>query len=130
MRRPTSERGYLLLLVIIFFGIFMVLAGALTSYTSLSARVERNSIASAQALSLAEAGIEKAIYQLNQSSSYAGETGTALGSGTFTTTLTTVDSSTRLYASRGSSLRLTIMPPSSSTAGIAVRRSTTSASKR
>lgn len=92
----------MLMLVIVFSGIFLMMSGALISSATLSTRVERASIASTQALALAEAGLDKAIYELNQSSTYSGETGTELGAGTFTTTLTSVDSSTKRITVTGS----------------------------
>jgi len=66
---------------------FNYLGGAVAS--------ERTALASAQARSLAEAGIDKAVYELNQNGNYSGETGTALGAGVFTTTIASIDASTK-----------------------------------
>lgn len=101
MHHRSDQRGYLLLLVIVFFGVFLMMSGALLNYTTLATRAERSSIASAQALSLAEAGFEKAVYELNQNPNYAGESGTTLGEGSFSTTITSIDSNTRRISVTG-----------------------------
>ncbi len=80
---------------VVFLGIFFATATAyLTSITTLS-RSARYDIASTQALSIAEAGIDQAVYQLNQNASYTGETNTALGAGVFTVTITSTSGSTK-----------------------------------
>ncbi len=69
----------------------LLLAG--TTFLTISStenQIALNERVSAQAFLLAEAGLNKAIAQLNSSSSYSGETSTSLGSGSFTTTVTTV----------------------------------------
>jgi Tfp pilus assembly protein PilX len=91
----VHHRGYVLVLTLVFLGIFFTISGAYLSSVTSSARITRYDTASAQALALAEAGIDKSVYQLNQSPSYTGETNTALGSGTFTTTVTSINSSSK-----------------------------------
>jgi Tfp pilus assembly protein PilX len=98
---PRLERGYILVLAIIFFGTFFTVSSAYLNSITASTRSARNDIASAQALSLAEAGIDKAIYQLNQNSSYSGETNTALAPGTFTVTVSTIDNFTKQITATG-----------------------------
>jgi hypothetical protein len=49
-----------------------------------------------QALEIAQAGIEKAVYELNQNSSYTGESDVSLGNGEFSVTITNVDANTKL----------------------------------
>ncbi len=84
-----------MILGIVFFGIFLSMSAGLTNYMTLNARAERSAVASKQALALAEGAIDKAAYELNQNSNYAGETNTALGAGRVTITVTTVDASTK-----------------------------------
>jgi Tfp pilus assembly protein PilX len=102
MKRPFA-RGQIILIALVFFAVFVMVAAAFVSLLTTSERAERTRIAQAQALRLAEAGIDKAVYQLNLSASYTGETATALGSGSFTTVVTTVDSTTKLVSSTGTS---------------------------
>jgi hypothetical protein len=80
----SSERGYILLLVIVFTGVFLTMLGGIVAYAASYAKLQRNTIGSAQALTLAEAGLDKAVYELNADLSYAGESNTALGNGTIT----------------------------------------------
>ncbi len=98
---PPHTRGAVLLLALVFMGIFLTVFSSMVSYATLYARVERHTVASVQALSLAEAGIDKAIYELNQNGNYSGENNTALGNGTFTTSVASIDSSTKRITSIG-----------------------------
>jgi hypothetical protein len=68
---------------------------SVADYATLGARTERASVASAQALSLAEAGIDKAIYELNQNTSFSGETYSMPG-GMFVTSVVSVGSGKRI----------------------------------
>lgn len=97
----VRHRGYVLILTVVFFGIlFLVSAAYLNSITATSKSV-RGDVARAQALSLAEAGMDKAINQLNQGSSYSGESDTALGNGTFTVSVSSIDSKTKRITATG-----------------------------
>jgi Tfp pilus assembly protein PilX len=105
MRHPfhtAPNRGYVLIIALVFLGIFFTAGSAYLGSVTTSARSARYDVASAQALSLAEAGIDKAVYQLNQNSGYAGESDTALGAGTFTVNVTTVDGNTKRVTAIGS----------------------------
>jgi hypothetical protein len=99
--RPIRSRGYIAVLSLVFLGIFFTIATAyLSSVTSL-AKSTNGAITAAQALAIAEAGIDRAVYKLNQDSTYIGETDTGLGAGTFTVTVTTVNATTRQVAATG-----------------------------
>ncbi len=87
--------GQVLLISLVFLGIFMAISTAFLGSVVAYTKSERVIVAQTQARGLAEAAIDLAVYQLNQSSSYVGETNTALGAGTFTTTVTSVDGSTK-----------------------------------
>lgn len=91
----TRSRGYVLLLSLIFMGIFSAMATAYLTSVLGTVRGVRYDTAAAQALSLAEAGLDNAAYQLNLNPAYSGETDTALGAGTYTVTTTSVDSETK-----------------------------------
>ena len=86
---------------LIFTGIFLALSGGVISYTLINTSAQGQAVAKAQALALAEAGIDNAIYQLNQNPNYSGETNTALGAGTFTTTVATVSQNTKRITATG-----------------------------
>lgn len=97
--RPIVRgRGQVVLIALVFFAVFTAVAGSFITLVTIGHRAERVAIARAQAMRLAEAGIEKAVYELNENPSYAGETDTALGEGRFSTTVTIVDASTRLIS--------------------------------
>ncbi len=82
-------------------GIFFTVATAYLNFVTSSARSARMSVASAQALALAEAGMDEAAYQLNQNPSYSGESNTPLGGGVFTVTVSSVNSNTKLITVTG-----------------------------
>ncbi len=111
-------RGNVLLVTLIFLGIFVTSGTALLSYLTTYARSERIQVASTQARMLAEAGIDKAIHELNQRSDYYdydyyenetsydygyydNRTNTTLGAGTFSITVSTIDSVTKQITATG-----------------------------
>ena len=96
-----NQNGYIILFSLAFMGIMLLLSAALMGYTTLNLKSSRIFYVQNQALYLAEAGIDKAIYQLNQSSSYTGESNTALGPGEFTVTVATIDSNTKRITATG-----------------------------
>lgn len=95
------KRGYLILLAVIFAGIFATVSTALVGYVISYGRAERVTVASAQALSVAEGALEAAIAYLNENPSYSGENGTPLGNGMFTIALTSVDSQRKRVTATG-----------------------------
>ncbi|MCX6786963.1 MAG: hypothetical protein NTY93_00315 [Candidatus Kaiserbacteria bacterium] len=99
MHRPfllsPFRQGYVLVLALVFLGIFFTVASAYLSSVTSSARSTRYDLASAQALAIAEAGVDATLYQLNQNPGYAGETNTALGNGYLTTVVTSIDGSSK-----------------------------------
>jgi len=96
-----NQEGQIIIIVLIFFSVLVLFAAALASFMATFQKSERQTIAGAQALQLAEAGIDKAAYHLNQDSSYTGESNTALGNGTFTVSVSTINSSTKRITSTG-----------------------------
>lgn len=79
----TTEQGSALLTAIIFIGILGILVSAfLYNIMATNSSLKRTSNLQV-AFNLAEAGIDKAIAELNRSPSYLGEEDTSLGEGTF-----------------------------------------------
>jgi hypothetical protein len=68
----------------------LLLAGTtFMTISSTESRIALNEQVSTQAMSLAEAGLHRAMANLNVSPSYSGETNVSLGTGTFTVTVST-----------------------------------------
>lgn len=85
-----SAPGQILVITIVLLAVILVLSASLFSKVTSFIRFGSNSVMHEQAVNLAEAAIDKALWQLNQTGgTYTGETDTALGtSGTFTITVT------------------------------------------
>jgi hypothetical protein len=83
------------LAALVFASIMIISSVGLFNYSTQYARFERRTVASTQALQLAEAAIDKAVYELNQNPSYSGETDTILSPGTFTISVTNADSNNK-----------------------------------
>src|SRR3990167_9285099 len=83
------QKGQLMIIAILFLAVILVLSAALFTSVAGFLRYGSNSILREQATHLAEAGIHKAIWQLNENpSGYSGEANTTLGTtGTFTVTI-------------------------------------------
>lgn len=88
----------MILVALIFFSIFLALAIALVSYIVIYSKAERVTVARTQALSLAESGIDKAAYELNQNPNYAGEVSTVVGNGVIDVGVTNIDATTKRVA--------------------------------
>ncbi|MFA6519320.1 MAG: hypothetical protein WCT41_00635 [Candidatus Paceibacterota bacterium] len=89
------KKGQIILLALVLAGVFAMVSTALVGFVNSYGRAERVAVASAQALAIAEGALENTIGKLNQNPAYAGETNTVLGGGTFTVTLTTIDTQTK-----------------------------------
>jgi len=87
-----QPRGAALVIVMLVMAVLLMAGTAFLTISSTESQIALNEQGSAAAHALAEAGIHKAfaIYYANPSSTYAGESNTALGGGTFTTSVTTV----------------------------------------
>ncbi len=92
---PLPTRGSILLLALVVSAVVMTVTVGFFNYYASAVQAGRYALASAQARSLAEAGIDKAIYELNQNGSYSGESETALGNGTFSVSVASIDSRTK-----------------------------------
>jgi hypothetical protein len=94
-----KQKGVILLLSIVVLGILLTMSSAVVGYTSLQLKAERQTLAQGQALALAEAGIDKAIAKSNQDPNYNGESGTVLGNGELSITISSLDTNTKQVTS-------------------------------
>ncbi|MDO8513719.1 MAG: hypothetical protein Q7S37_04415 [bacterium] len=84
IRQQNRQKGQALLMAITILGIMLVVATAVLSYSEQSIRETRHSYRTTMALSLAEAGIDYGIRQLNLDSDFTGtSTPIQLGAGEF-----------------------------------------------
>lgn len=100
-RAVPEKSGQILLFAMVFMAIMLVVSTTLAAVTGLHARAERHSVAGVSALKLAEAGVDKAIYELNINANFTGESDVALGDGTFSTVVTTIDTNNKQIVSTG-----------------------------
>ena len=96
-----TSRGSIFLFSLIVSAIIMTVTTGFFNYFGSAVQSERFSLASAQALALAEAGVDKAVYELNQNGSYTGETNTILGNGMFSVSIVSIDNNTKRVAATG-----------------------------
>ncbi len=94
-----NQKGQIIILAVIFMAILLTASASLVGYTVLNVYGGRQSYAQNQALYIAEAGLEKAIYELNENPNYTGESNVALGNGVFTTSISTVDQNSKTITS-------------------------------
>jgi hypothetical protein len=87
-----NQKGQIVIIGLIFFSLMLIPLTGLLQYVSVYVSSEHHTIAKAQALQIAEAGIDKAAYEINQNPNYAGESNTSLGNGSFTISVSTIDS--------------------------------------
>lgn len=100
MRSTHTQQGQVLILGIVIMAILMTMSASLWGYTHLQVKASRQAVERSQALQLAEAGIDKAIAELNTNSAFNGESGT-LGGGEYTTSVTTIDANNKQITSTG-----------------------------
>ena len=91
----ASQRGQLLIIATIFLAVLFIIAFSLSfAVTHTSSTIKKTNYEK-KSLNAAEAGIQKAISTLNDNSSYTGETNTVFGDGQFTTSVTSINSTTK-----------------------------------
>lgn len=101
-QRTTDQSGQVLVLALITVGLVMVNTLVIVSGSQLFSQNTHYTIQVSQALSLAEAGVDKALASLNATGgSYNGEQETILGSGSFSVTITTPTADTKVIESVG-----------------------------
>lgn len=107
----NSASGQALIMAIVFLAIIASASSALLGYVGSVAKFEKTIGEKKLALQIAQAGLDKAIWCLNQSSgancgsafggSYTGENSVSMPPGEFTTSVMSVDSSTKEISSTG-----------------------------
>ncbi len=95
MKNRNSQQGALMIIGIIVMAILILLSTTIWTSTMLQIKAGRKAVTKAQVIHIAEAGLDKAIYELNQSASFAGESNVTVGEGTYTTSVSTIDGSTK-----------------------------------
>ncbi|OGI40930.1 MAG: hypothetical protein A2140_00330 [Candidatus Muproteobacteria bacterium RBG_16_62_13] len=88
---PTRNRGFALIAAIILIVVAAAMAVVMATLVSSSSQSGAKHISSAQALFIAEAGLEKAIRQRSLDNTYVGEGPTAMGQGSYTITVFNTD---------------------------------------
>lgn len=84
-----QPRGAALVIAMLLMAVLLMAGTTFLTISSTESQIAKNEQASAQAFSLAEAAVHKAIAQLNANSGYTGETNPAFSGGTFTVSVTT-----------------------------------------
>ncbi len=97
----TSQGGYALLIAVVLLSIILASTVLIVGGASLFKQNAKSTVEGNKATNLAEAGIDKAIAALNKSSSYNGESETELEDGSYSVTVTSVDSSTKKITATG-----------------------------
>ncbi len=85
------ESGQVLVLTMVSLTVMFVMMGALLSYTTAQIILHRSAVSKEQALNIAEAGVEIAIWKLNNQGGYSGETNTSYGNGAYTISVASVN---------------------------------------
>lgn len=96
MKNIKQERGQVIILALVFLVAILLMMGALLSYTSSQILSHKTAVDKEKGLNIAEAGVELAIWKLNNQAGYNGETDTNYGNGTFTVIFTNLSSSNKL----------------------------------
>jgi hypothetical protein len=101
LRVLKNESGFGIIGTMIIMVAMLALATSVATIAITSGHLGLASYQLSDALQIAEAGADKAVYSLNKDSSFTGETAT-LGQGSFTTSVTSIDSVTKDVVSTGS----------------------------
>jgi len=94
-KKNTSEAGQMMLIIIVILAAIGLMLGSLLMYTGAQVLSHRNSVRKEQALNIAEAAAELAIWKLNNEQSYNGELGTLFGNGAFDVDIASVNDHTK-----------------------------------
>jgi hypothetical protein len=94
-----NQKGYILILAIVVMAILITMSSVVWGYTVLQVKSSRQSVSDIQALHIAEAGIDKALNALNTDSSFTGEPSVVLSEGTYTTTVSSIDTNNKQITS-------------------------------
>lgn len=103
-RSAPNTRGAALIIAMLVMGVLLMLGTAFMTISSTETQIAFNERNALQAFYLADAAANKAISRLNDKTldpPYTGETGTALGPGTFNLTMTPTTGDTRMITATG-----------------------------
>ncbi|MBI4363610.1 MAG: hypothetical protein HY545_02055 [Candidatus Doudnabacteria bacterium] len=91
-----KQEGQIIIISLIFMTIVTLVVGSLVSYATVQIKSHKQAVGRVEALSIAEAGIEAAVWKLNNQQGYNGESGTVYGAGTYNITVTDLSGSSKL----------------------------------
>lgn len=91
----SKQQGFVVILAIVVMAVLMTMSASVWGYTALQVKSSRQAVERSQVLHIAEAGIDKALHELNTNSSFSGENNISVGNGEYTTTVTTIDSNNK-----------------------------------
>ncbi len=94
--QTNSQSGQIIIIALIFMTIVTTAVVSLVGYAGIQIKGHRQAVAREQALSIAEAGIELAIWKLNNQGGYGGETGSSYANGVYNVNITNLSGSTKL----------------------------------
>jgi hypothetical protein len=92
----SKQNGQIIIMAMAFVLIITFLVAGTVTYTLIQARSHKQAVAREQALNIAEAGVEDAIWSLNNVAGYTGETNTAYSNGTYTVAVSNLSSATKV----------------------------------
>jgi len=98
---PRSDKGYLTYLALAFIGVMLIVGLTFVNYTANGYKSAKNIYRAQSAQYLAQAGLEKAIWSLNNVGNYAGETNTPFGDGQFSVVITNLSANTKNIVATG-----------------------------
>ncbi|MEZ4180408.1 MAG: hypothetical protein R3B41_02775 [Candidatus Doudnabacteria bacterium] len=97
----SNQNGYVIIFAIVIMSVLITMSASIWGYTALQVKSSRQSAERAQAQSIAEAGIEKAIHELNISGSFLGESNINVGVGEYSSSVSIVNTNTKEIVSHG-----------------------------
>ncbi len=98
----VRQAGQIIIIALIFMVVILVLVGALLGFVFQNVGGTRRAVAGEQALQLADAGIDKAVWRLNQTAgAFSGETDTVLGTGVFDVSVATLSGNLKEVTATG-----------------------------
>jgi hypothetical protein len=94
--KKNLQSGQLLVIAAIFVAVFTTIIVSLVGYAGLQAKSHRQAVAREQAINIAEAGIEQAVWKFNNQQNYNGEIGNSYGNGVYNVTVTNLSGSSKI----------------------------------
>ena len=85
-----------MIIAIVFMAVVLLLITTLIGYVQFEANSQRKSIGKVKAVNIAEAGIEKALWKLNNEQNYSGESNTVYADGVYNIAITTLSGNSKL----------------------------------